>query len=66
MVPLTEKQLKDWIADGVLVIPISDFADEFHLAMFDRAEQLHNHNQALMAKLYVPATHTQCFDRATF
>ena len=58
MVPLTERQLKDWIADGVLVIPISDFSDEFHLSLFDRAEQLHNHNQALMAPMYVPSTHT--------
>ena len=53
-VPLTERQLKDWIADGVLVIPISDFPDEFHLSMFDRAEQLHNHNQELMAPMYAP------------
>lgn len=52
-VPLTERQLKDWIADGVLVIPISDFPDEFHLSMFDRAEQLHNHNQELLAPMYV-------------
>lgn len=50
-VPLTERQLKDWVADGVLVLPIADFPDDFHLSMFERAEELHAHNQALMAPM---------------
>ena len=50
-VPLTKRQLKDWIADGVLVLPINDFPADFHMGMFKRAEELHSHNQALMAPM---------------
>ena len=50
-VPLTKRQLKDWIADGVLVLPITDFPEDFHIGMFERAGALHAHNQALMAPM---------------
>ena len=48
MKPLTEQQLKDWIADGVMVMPIEDFSDDFHLSMFERCEELQSHNERLM------------------
>jgi hypothetical protein len=48
---LTQRQLKDWIADGVMVLPIDDFSDDFHLEMFDRCEELQSHNERLLEPL---------------
>ena len=42
--PLSERQLTDWLADGVLVLPVDDFGPEWHTDIYRRAEELQNRN----------------------
>ena len=50
-IPLTERQLKDFIVDGVLLLQISELGADFHTELYRKIEELQADNEALMAPL---------------
>ena len=50
-IPLTERQLQDFIVDGVLLLQISELGADFHTELYRKIEELQADNEALMAPL---------------
>ena len=50
-IPLTERQLQDFLVDGVLLLQISELGPDFHTELYRKIEELQADNEALLAPL---------------